>query len=210
MHTSSQGQKVLPVLKDKKCKPVLKDKKSHLNPTKVLQTPSSLTTPGKQTTKQQPTLPKQKTTPVTTHPSTQENHLFYQCHLHQPDKQSLQDHHHTTTGNTITNNALQDHLQQQTTPITTARSIIPKPRSRIPQASTYKTSPTCTRTINTASIYIFTCLATLPKPFRQPTTVHTCSVRIKNEEKMQPHTGEKVRHFTSETVKLHKVTTFII
>ena len=50
-----------------------------------------------------------------THPADKKKHLFYQCHLHQPKKQSLQDHHCTTTVYTTTNNAFQDHLKQQTT-----------------------------------------------------------------------------------------------
>ena len=103
----------IPVPKDKKCIPVIKD--SHLNQPKDLQTSNSPTAPSNQITKQQSILPMQQTTLATTQPSRQGKHPFYQCHLHQPEKQLLQDHHHTTTANTITNSAFQDHLEQQTT-----------------------------------------------------------------------------------------------
>ena len=185
------------------CIPILKDKQHHLNTTQVPQTPkqSYKNQVNKLLKNSQPYLcRRQHWLPHT--PSTQEKHPFYWFHPHQPKKQSFQDHHHKTTVYTITNNVFQDHLKQQTvytitnnafqdhleqktktTPTTTAKSVIPKPCSRIPHASTYRTTPTCTRTINSASFHILTCFATLSKPICQPTTIHTCSVRIKKQMK---------------------------
>ena len=81
--------------------------------------------------------------------------------------------------------------KQQSMATTTAIPIIPSPHARKPDTSTYKTTPTCTRTLNATSIHVLTCFTTLSQPICHPTAAHTCSIGIKKQMKMQPQVKEK-------------------
>ena len=72
------------------------------------------------------------------------------------------------------------------TTTTTTKSIIPVPHARKPDTNTYKTTSTCTRTLNTLSIYISTSFVTLFKSSHQLTSIHICSIRTRNKRCKQP------------------------
>ena len=114
-------------------------------------------------------------------PSKQEN-LFYQHHLHQPEKQLLQDHHCTTTCYTTTKNAFQDHLEQPN--YNQQPPLLPNPSYH--HIMPGNQIPTLTRPhphaqgqlIPQVSLYL-PVFVTLSKPIHQPTPVYICSIRIK-------------------------------